>query len=380
MTWTRGEMCFLAHRSARSSNCWTLGLKKSKFREASGAWTEKQWMSTEMFCYTNLMLEDMIGSSRDGYYPCLQLEHFHDRTIVVNEPSLDVSLAAGACAGLDDCKTRHGKWFWSSFPNASHSNFPWDWQRPKKPIVPTFRLVWTPQERGYDRADFKNWLFRRGPVRTAKLRVDQQAGAGLQLSACEARRTLNFCRARSVCGFMPSWKFTTLLRFPGWVFGGGARRVARSARDPCGWCDRRHRWGAWSTEEHTRIWEWHQWNQKTHALCYCRKVRALDGSCQGFDQENDENTPSHVAIRMIRQQIGISILCGCNFQSLQIHDENRWNLSEPQNLRIFIQELLIGLSEAKIEEEFGKNFENGPTPRATCSKCHLSLAKKVIFL
>lgn len=55
------------------------------------------------------MLEDMIGSSRDGYYPCLQLEHFHDRTIVVNEPSLDVSLAAGACAGLDDCKTRHGK-------------------------------------------------------------------------------------------------------------------------------------------------------------------------------------------------------------------------------------------------------------------------------
>ena len=37
MTWTRGEMCFLAHRSARSSNCWTLGLKKSKFRDAFGA-------------------------------------------------------------------------------------------------------------------------------------------------------------------------------------------------------------------------------------------------------------------------------------------------------------------------------------------------------
>ena len=68
---------------------------------------------------TEFELLDMIGSSRDGYYPCLQLEHFHDRTIVVNEPSLDVSLAAG-------------------------------------------------------------------PVRTAKLRVDQQAGAGLQLSACEA--------------------------------------------------------------------------------------------------------------------------------------------------------------------------------------------------
>jgi len=38
----------------------------------------------------------MIGSSRDGYYPCLQLEHFHDRTIMVAEPNLDVSLAAGA--------------------------------------------------------------------------------------------------------------------------------------------------------------------------------------------------------------------------------------------------------------------------------------------
>eukprot|EP00435_Cladocopium_sp_Y103_P059465 s1341_g21.t1 len=39
--------------------------------------------------------DDMIGSSRDGYYPCLQLEHFHDRTIMVAEPNLDVSLAAG---------------------------------------------------------------------------------------------------------------------------------------------------------------------------------------------------------------------------------------------------------------------------------------------
>lgn len=68
---------------------------------------------------TEFELLDMIGSSRDGYYPCLQLEHFHDRTIMVAEPNLDVSLAAG-------------------------------------------------------------------PVRTAKLRVDQHAGAGLQLSACEA--------------------------------------------------------------------------------------------------------------------------------------------------------------------------------------------------
>ncbi|CAK9038504.1 unnamed protein product [Durusdinium trenchii] len=68
---------------------------------------------------TEFELLDMIGSSRDGYYPCLQLEHFHDRTVMVSEPNLDVSLAAG-------------------------------------------------------------------PVRTAKLRVDQQAGAGLQLSACEA--------------------------------------------------------------------------------------------------------------------------------------------------------------------------------------------------
>ena len=59
----------------------------------------------------------MIGSSRDGYYPCLQLEHFHDRTIVITEPS--ENLAAG-------------------------------------------------------------------PVHTAKLRVDQNAGAGLQLSVCEA--------------------------------------------------------------------------------------------------------------------------------------------------------------------------------------------------
>ena len=59
----------------------------------------------------------MLGSSRDGYYPCLQLEHFHERTIVITEPS--ASLAAG-------------------------------------------------------------------PVHTAKLRVDQQAGAGLQLSVCEA--------------------------------------------------------------------------------------------------------------------------------------------------------------------------------------------------
>ncbi|CAJ1357078.1 unnamed protein product [Effrenium voratum] len=68
---------------------------------------------------TEFELLDMIGSSRDGYYPCLQLEYFHDRTIVVSEPSLEISLAAG-------------------------------------------------------------------PVRTAQLRVDQHAGAGLQLSACEA--------------------------------------------------------------------------------------------------------------------------------------------------------------------------------------------------
>ena len=44
-------------------------------------------------------------------------------------------------------------------------------------------------------------------MRTAKLRVDQQAGAGLQLSACEARRTLDFCLARCVVCRLWSWKF-----------------------------------------------------------------------------------------------------------------------------------------------------------------------------
>ena len=51
------------------------------------------------FLSPNVENKDMIGSSRDGYYPCLQLEHFHDRTIMVAEPNLDVSLAAGAPEG-----------------------------------------------------------------------------------------------------------------------------------------------------------------------------------------------------------------------------------------------------------------------------------------